>query len=235
MSNTLLKVQPSELKMPFELHKQNSCYMQLTNKTDKHVAFKVKTTNPKKYSVRPNTGVVQPGSTCNVTVTMLAPKEIPQDYHCKDKFLVQSVVVEEGTASKDIVSDTFNKGSDKAVEEYKLRVIYIQANPPSPVPEEAEEDLTPRSSFAEDEARHSALFDVASGSRSHEETSRHESSEVKSLISRLTDEKRHANEQNQKLRTQVDGLKKQLGKSRSEMLFKISGVLFEHLETALVV
>lgn len=41
-------------------------------------------------------------------VTMLAPKEIPQDYHCKDKFLVQSVVVEEGTATKDIVSDTVN-------------------------------------------------------------------------------------------------------------------------------
>jgi hypothetical protein len=39
-------------------------------------------------------------------VTMLAPKETPQDYHCKDKFLIQSVVVEEGTATKDIVSDT---------------------------------------------------------------------------------------------------------------------------------
>lgn len=38
-------------------------------------------------------------------VTMLAPKETPQDYQCKDKFLIQSVVVEEGTATKDIVSD----------------------------------------------------------------------------------------------------------------------------------
>ncbi|KAJ4811852.1 Vesicle-associated protein 1-1 [Rhynchospora pubera] len=226
MSNTLLKVQPSELKMLYELHKQNSCYMQLTNKTDKYVAFKVKTTNPKKYSVRPNTGVVQPGSTCNVTVTMLAPKEIPQDYHCKDKFLVQSVVVEEGTASKDIVSDMFNKAPGKVVEEFKLRVVYIPANPPSPVPEEGEEDLSPRSSIADDEAHHNSLFDVASGSKSHEDVSIQESSEVKSLISRLTEEKRHANEQNQKLRQQVDVMRKQLGKGRSGLSVPTIVIMF---------
>jgi hypothetical protein len=39
---------------------------------------------------------------------MQAPKEIPPDYHCKDKFLVQSIVVEEGTAPKDIVPDMVN-------------------------------------------------------------------------------------------------------------------------------
>jgi hypothetical protein len=55
----------------------------------------------------------------------------------------------------------FNKGPEKVVEEFKLRVVYIPANPPSPVPEEAEEDLTPRSSVGEDEAHHPSLFDVA--------------------------------------------------------------------------
>ncbi|KAJ0054607.1 hypothetical protein Pint_00204 [Pistacia integerrima] len=63
----LVNIQPSELKFPFELKKQSSCSMQLTNKTDDYVAFKVKTTNPKKYCVRPNTGVILPRSTCNVT------------------------------------------------------------------------------------------------------------------------------------------------------------------------
>ncbi|KAJ3706730.1 hypothetical protein LUZ61_010435 [Rhynchospora tenuis] len=194
--------------MLYELNKQNSCYMQLTNKTDKYVAFKVKTTNPKKYSVRPNTGVVQPGSTCNVTVTMLAPKEIPQDYHCKDKFLVQSVVVEEGTASKDIVSDMFNKAPERLLRK------------------EGEEDLSPRSSIADDEAHRNSLFDVASGSKSHEETSIQEGSEVKSLISRLTEEKRHANEQNQKLKQQVDVMTKQLGKGRSGLSVTTVVIMF---------
>ncbi|KAJ6400345.1 hypothetical protein OIU84_015908 [Salix udensis] len=88
-----------------ELKKQSSCSMQLTNKSDKYVIFKVKTTNPKKYCVRPNTGVVMPGSTCRVTFTMQAQKEAPPDMQCKDKFLLQSVVAPDGTTTKDITSD----------------------------------------------------------------------------------------------------------------------------------
>jgi len=75
--------------------------MQLTNKTDHYVAFKVKTTNPKQYCVRPNIGVVLPGSTCDVTVTMQA-QESPPDMQCKDKFLVQSVAAENGATAQDI-------------------------------------------------------------------------------------------------------------------------------------
>ncbi|KAJ3680527.1 hypothetical protein LUZ60_016805 [Juncus effusus] len=216
MSNTLLKVQPSELKMPFELHKQNSCYMQLTNKTDQHVAFKVKTTNPKKYSVRPNTGVVQPGGSCNVTVTMLGPKEIPPDYHCKDKFLVQSVVADEGTTAKDIGSDMFNKSEGKTIEESKLRVVYIPANPPSPVPEEAE-DEDHNASSEEDNINNinnngSSIFHPSSSaSNAHDETS---GQEAKSVINKLTEEKRRANEQNQQLKQQLELLKKEKTKGR---------------------
>jgi hypothetical protein len=60
MSNTLLRVCPSDLKMPFELKKQSSAFLELVNKTDQCVAFKVKTTNPRKYAVRPASGVVPP-------------------------------------------------------------------------------------------------------------------------------------------------------------------------------
>lgn len=62
----LLTIGPLELKFAFELKKQISCSLQLSNKTENHVAFKVKTTNPKKYCVRPNTGIVLPRSTCDV-------------------------------------------------------------------------------------------------------------------------------------------------------------------------
>lgn len=141
MSNTLLRIYPSELKMPFELKKANSGCIELVNKTDERVAFKVKTTNPKKYAVRPTSGIVPPGGSCAVTITMQAPKEIPQDYHCKDKFLVQSVVVQAGITHRDIVPEMFTRAPDRVVEEFKLRVIYIPANPPSPVPEEDEEEI----------------------------------------------------------------------------------------------
>lgn len=35
-------------------------YMKLTNPSDKKVLFKIKTTAPKKYCVRPNSGVLEP-------------------------------------------------------------------------------------------------------------------------------------------------------------------------------
>lgn len=141
MSNTLLRIYPSELKMPFELRKSNSGCIELVNKTDQRVAFKVKTTNPKKYAVRPTSGIVPPGGSCGITITMQAPKEIPQDYQCKDKFLIQSVVVQEGITHKDIVPEMFGRAPGRVVEEFKLRVIYIPANPPSPVPEGDEEEI----------------------------------------------------------------------------------------------
>ncbi|KAK3195049.1 hypothetical protein Dsin_026359 [Dipteronia sinensis] len=162
ISGDLLNIQPSELKFPFELKKQSSCSMQLTNKTDKYVAFKVKTTNPKKYCVRPNTGVVLPGSSCNVTVTMQAQKEAPPDLQCKDKFLLQSVAAPDGATTKDIGPELFNKEEGKVVEELKLRVIYIPANPPSPVPEGSEEGSSPRASPQANGNQNVSSFDDAS-------------------------------------------------------------------------
>lgn len=43
----------------------------------------------------------------------------------------------------------FNKENGRVVEEFKLRVIYIPANPPSPVPEGSEEGTPPRASMQE--------------------------------------------------------------------------------------
>jgi len=158
MSSTLLRVYPSELKIPYEVKKQRSCCMQLTNRTDQFVAFKVKTTNPRKYSVRHSCGILLPRGSCNVTVTMQAPMEMLSDHHCKDKFLVQSVVVQDRATMKDFGPQLFTKAPGRLIEEFKLRVVYIAANPPSPVPEEEEEeDSSPRS-----EVVSSSTFDVLS-------------------------------------------------------------------------
>lgn len=131
MTTELLDIQPQELKFIFELKKQSSCSVRLVNKTDQHVAFKVKTTSPKKYCVRPNTGVVKPKEICDFTVTMQAQRVIPPDMICKDKFLLQCAVVPVGTAEEDITSATFAKDG-KYVEEKKLRVILVSP-PNSPI------------------------------------------------------------------------------------------------------
>ncbi|KAM1814387.1 hypothetical protein ACFX11_028058 [Malus domestica] len=219
----LLSIQPLELKFPFEVKKHSSCSLQLTNKTANYVAFKVKTTNPKKYCVRPNAGVVLPGTTCDVTVTMQAQKEAPPDMQCKDKFLLQSVVAPEGATTKDITPEMFNKEDGKVVEEFKLRVIYFPANPPSPVPEGSDEGSSPKASVVDNGNQNSSLFDAVS--RSLEEP-KEKSSEAWSMISMLTEEKTAAFQQTQKLRHELVVLRKEISKNSSGRFSLLFVVLF---------
>lgn len=145
----LLSIDPLDLKFPLELNKPISTSFQLINKTDNHVAFKVKTTNPRKYTVRPNSGIVLPRSRSNVTVTMQPQTELPPDMQCKDKFLVQSVITDPGSTPKDINPDMFNKSTGNDVEECKLKVIYSPPRKPSPVPEDSEEGTSPTASVTD--------------------------------------------------------------------------------------
>ncbi|KAL3817976.1 hypothetical protein ACJIZ3_003881 [Penstemon smallii] len=124
-ANHLISVHPDDLKFQFELEKQSYCDLKVTNNTEHHVAFKVKTTSPKKYFVRPNTGVMHPWDSCIIRVTLQAQREYPPDMQCKDKFLLQSTVVSQNTEVDDLPQDTFNKEGGKKLEECKLRVIYM--------------------------------------------------------------------------------------------------------------
>ncbi|MED6215779.1 hypothetical protein PIB30_001397 [Stylosanthes scabra] len=136
-TDELFTIEPLELKFPFEHEKMISCSLQLTSKTDSYVAFKVKTTNPDKYYVRPNIGIVLPRSTCDVIVTMLAQMEVPPDMQCKDKFLFQSVRTFDGASWKDINAEMFKQEEGHVVEECKLRVVYDL--PPQPITPTREE------------------------------------------------------------------------------------------------
>ncbi|GMI69684.1 hypothetical protein like AT4G00170 [Hibiscus trionum] len=206
-----ISIHPSELKFPFELRRQSSCSMQLTNKTEQYVAFKVKTTNPKKYCVRPNSGIILPGSSCNVTITMQAQKEAPPE-PCRDKFLIQSVIAPDGSTNKDITPEMFNKEDGRVMKEFKMRVIYIPANPPSPVPEGSEEGSPPRASSQENGNQ---IFEEVSRSLEDTKEKSSEAWSAISAISKLTDEKVSALQQNQRLRQEMEMMRKDISKSRS--------------------
>ncbi|XP_049385693.1 vesicle-associated protein 2-2-like [Solanum stenotomum] len=133
MINTqLVEIQPCELKFTFEVKKQSSCAVHIANITDQYVAFKVKTTSPKKYCVRPNIGVIKPKSTYDFTVTMQAQRTAPSDMQCKDKFLIQCTVVPFGTNEEEIPPSMFNKDNGKYIDECKLKVVLVSP-PQSPV------------------------------------------------------------------------------------------------------
>ncbi|KAI3761101.1 hypothetical protein L1987_51509 [Smallanthus sonchifolius] len=109
-----------------ELKKLSSCSVQIVNRTCYHVAFKLTTDNPNKYFVSPNTGVIDPNSACNFSVTMQAQKVAPLDMVFRDTLLVQSTVVQAGMKEGDLTSNMlFSKEDGKVVEEKRLKVILI--------------------------------------------------------------------------------------------------------------
>ncbi|XP_066319000.1 vesicle-associated protein 1-2-like isoform X3 [Miscanthus floridulus] len=195
-SGELLGIDPIELRFPFELNKQISCTLQLTNKTDKQVAFKVKTTSPKKYCVRPNNGMVAARSKADVVVTMQAQRDVPPDMQCKDKFLVQSAIVAKEIMPKEVTGDMFTKDSGNIVDEVKLKAVYV----------------APSSSQSE------GYEDGNLGSLSYQEETKEPKesekiiSEPFALISKLMEEKNSAVELNNKLRQELDLLRRDISR-----------------------
>ncbi|KAL2472508.1 Vesicle-associated protein 2-1 [Abeliophyllum distichum] len=140
VANRLVSVHPEDLTFHFELEKHSYCDLKITNNTENHVAFKVKTTSPKKYFVRPNTGVIHPWDSSVIRVTLQAQREYPPVMQCKDKFLLQSTIVPPNVDVDQLPQDTFNKEGGRTIEERKLKVVYIS---PNSTPENLEDGYKP--------------------------------------------------------------------------------------------
>jgi len=70
--------------------------LKLTNPSQQKVCFKVKTTAPKRYCVRPNSGIIDPGASVTVAV-MLQPFVFDPNEKNKHKFMVQTMFAPPGT------------------------------------------------------------------------------------------------------------------------------------------
>ena len=59
-----VKIDPPDLKFPVTLNKSSKQQLRVSvsSAAENGVTFKIKTTNPKRYSVRPNVGVAWPGA-----------------------------------------------------------------------------------------------------------------------------------------------------------------------------
>ncbi|SMN21302.1 similar to Saccharomyces cerevisiae YER120W SCS2 Integral ER membrane protein that regulates phospholipid metabolism via an interaction with the FFAT motif of Opi1p [Maudiozyma saulgeensis] len=86
---TTIKIEPETLAFTTPLTAESTDYIEITNDSDEVFAFKVKTTAPKLYCVRPTAGKVSPGETMKIEIIFLGlAEEPPKDSKCKDKFLV---------------------------------------------------------------------------------------------------------------------------------------------------
>ncbi|KAH7923815.1 VAMP-associated protein [Leucogyrophana mollusca] len=100
----------------------------VVNNNAQPVAFKVKTTAPKLYCVRPNSGRIEPGESVDVSVMLQPMKdEPPLSTKCKDKFLIQSTLITPDKETKGL-TDIWNVadgGEEWKVYQQKLRVVYL--------------------------------------------------------------------------------------------------------------
>lgn len=85
----------SELKFRGPFNVPVTSYMKLTNPSDRKVLFKIKTTAPKKYCVRPNSGVLDSKSVIEIAIC-LQPFIFDPAEKNKHKFMVQTIFEPDG-------------------------------------------------------------------------------------------------------------------------------------------
>ncbi|KAG6003000.1 hypothetical protein E4U43_000981 [Claviceps pusilla] len=121
-------VSPAELSFvrPFTIEVARTLTIRNTSSTP--LAFKVKTTAPKQYCVRPNAGRIEPGNSFDVTVLLQAMKQDPPlDAKCRDKFLVQCAPISPDQDFSSIAS-VLETADKSQLTERKIRVNWLAAN-----------------------------------------------------------------------------------------------------------
>jgi len=91
---------PVELTFTGPFTQAVSSYMKLKNPSDRKVCFKIKTTAPKRYCVKPNSGVVDPNTEVAIAVSLQPFEYDPQEKN-KHKFMVQSMFAPDGEINQD--------------------------------------------------------------------------------------------------------------------------------------
>ncbi|CCK68660.1 uncharacterized protein KNAG_0B02180 [Huiozyma naganishii CBS 8797] len=137
MSSESVEISPDVLRFHSQSKTQSTDYITITNKSDETIAFKVKTTAPKLYCVRPNAATVAKGGSVKVSVIFLglsSDANMTADNKCKDKFLVVSLPapykLNQNTTVADVWSDLEAEFRDQTVSK-KLRVEHVVDETPA--------------------------------------------------------------------------------------------------------
>ncbi|KZC12057.1 PREDICTED: vesicle-associated membrane protein-associated protein A [Dufourea novaeangliae] len=107
-------------------------YMTITNPTNNKIFFKIKTTAPKRYCVRPNAGCVLPKATSQIAVTLQSFDFDPTEKN-KHKFMVQAIIAPND--DDEDYSDLWKDLKPEQVMESKLKCVFKDPEPKADVPE----------------------------------------------------------------------------------------------------
>jgi vesicle-associated membrane protein-associated protein A len=131
---------PNELRFKGPFTDVVTANLGLNNPSDRRVCFKVKTTAPKRYCVRPNSGIIEPGTKISVAV-MLQPFDYDPNEKNKHKFMVQTMFAPDGPIENtDIL---WKEATPEQLMDSKLKCVFEPVSPrPNNVPVKIEEVQT---------------------------------------------------------------------------------------------
>uniref|UniRef100_A0A803SRY7 Vesicle-associated membrane protein-associated protein A n=1 Tax=Anolis carolinensis TaxID=28377 RepID=A0A803SRY7_ANOCA len=115
---------PTDLKFKGPFTDVVTTNLKLRNPSDKKVCFKVKTTAPRRYCVRPNSGIIDPGSAVTVSV-MLQPFDYDPNEKSKHKFMVQTIFAPPNITDMEAV---WKDAKPEDLMDSKLRCVFEMPN-----------------------------------------------------------------------------------------------------------
>jgi len=115
----LLQLTPAEEIVFRREDGETTGLLAMTNTATCNVAYKIKTTSPDKYRVRPSAGVISAGATLNITVHIQSGYSASQ--LVRDKFLVMACAVDSDTLTNQQLIEVWKKTNEIAVQQHRLR------------------------------------------------------------------------------------------------------------------
>ncbi|KAF7245120.1 Vesicle-associated membrane protein-associated protein A [Varanus komodoensis] len=115
---------PTDLKFKGPFTDVVTTNLKLRNPSDRKVCFKVKTTAPRRYCVRPNSGIIDPGSSVTVSV-MLQPFDYDPNEKSKHKFMVQTIFAPPNITDMEAV---WKDAKPEELMDSKLRCVFEMPN-----------------------------------------------------------------------------------------------------------
>lgn len=131
---SLFSLKPDDSVIFVAEGKEMSGSFMLTNSHSGPISYKIKTTSPEKFRVRPSMGVLLPSMSQQICLLLLEGYQQPAA--AKEKFLVMCIPVTKENLTPQEVSDLWRNTSNPEMEQHKLRCTYpgkkIVKNEPNP-------------------------------------------------------------------------------------------------------
>lgn len=127
-----ITIAPESLEFQAPLVKESTDHITITNSSDQAIAFKVKTTAPKLYCVRPTAAFVKAGETQDIEIVFMGlPEEPAPNMKCKDKFLVLALPAPYDTEDKTVadVWPGLEAEFKPEMQSKKIKVVYNYTAP----------------------------------------------------------------------------------------------------------